>query len=172
VTVPSSDAGGLPLDLDRIEALANAATPGPWEPGDIWLWAAVGFGGPDKCSYCASNGEPVWIGKADINGRMRKAHKHRSADPYAIDHYVSAEDGLVVGPYDYDTGGFFRYEDTVFTCAARTDVPALVARVRALEAEADRLRDERDLAVEGRDPYGHTSYPCWCGQPFHGVSDV
>lgn len=33
-------------------------------------------------------------------------------------------------------------EDRVFTAAARTDVPDLVARVRELEAENEKLRDD------------------------------
>lgn len=38
-------------------------------------------------------------------------------------------------------------EDRVFTAAARTDVPDLVARVRELEAENGKLRDDLETAA-------------------------
>jgi hypothetical protein len=101
IPVPSSDAGGLPLD--QIEARAEAATPGPWE-------AVRGFQGEEFVGIRVDDRPNIFT--------------------------TIAEDTLTRADAD-------------FIAAARADVPVLVARVRALEAEVDRLRDERDLAVEG-----------------------
>lgn len=123
-------AAGAELDLDLIEARLDAATPGPWEHGDIWSWAGVVA--PDECALCRSHGEPVWVGQADINGKLMLAHKHRNPDPYQPDHLVSGPDRLVAGNYDYEEGGILRRADARFIVAARQDVPALLAEVRRL----------------------------------------
>jgi hypothetical protein len=101
VPVPSSDAGGLPLDLDRIEARAEAAAPGPWK-----TWAMQVLADP--------------VGDSNLDTALLIAH---TTDPHR---------GL-------------RTFNADFIAAARADVPALVARVRALEAEAVRLRRALDL---------------------------
>jgi hypothetical protein len=89
------DAGVLPPDLDRIEARAEAATPGPWFAKENDL-----IGG-----WCVMPVDDV-----PSNG------VHEVAD-------------------------FAHREAAEFIAAARSDVPALVARVRALEAEVRMLKD-------------------------------
>ena len=92
---------------DDLRALSAAATPGPWEAGDVWSWAGCGFMGlgADECTLCARMGDPVWTGKADINGKRMHAHKHRNPHPYAVDHRISGPNGEVAGNYDYEEGG-------------------------------------------------------------------
>lgn len=131
-----------PEQLDDIEARANAATEGPWERGDVWHWAGVlaeKFG-EGRCAWCQVDGEPVWIGEADINGRQMLAHQHRDPTPYAYDHYISNEHGLVAGPYGYEEGGVIDPADTEFIVHARTDVPALVAVVERQRAAIAAVR--------------------------------
>jgi hypothetical protein len=96
VTVPSSDAGGLPLDLDRIEARAEAATPGPWFAKENDL-----IGG-----WCVMPVDDV------------------------------PSNGV------YEVADFAHREAAEFIAAARTEVPALVAWVRALEAEVQQLQEQ------------------------------
>jgi hypothetical protein len=98
VTVPSSDAGGLPLDLDQIESRAEAATPGPWK-----TWAMRVLADP--------------VGDSNLDRAWLIAH---TTDPHR---------GL-------------RTFNADFIAAARADVPALVARVRALEAEVQQLQEQ------------------------------
>lgn len=123
-------------ELDRLERLARAATPGPWEQGDVWGWAGVmpeRFG-DGRCTLCERNGEPVWTGKTDINGTRMLAHRHRQVDPWGTDHLISAEDSVVAGNYDYDAGGIVRVEDCAYITAVSPDVVlGLIERVRALE---------------------------------------
>jgi hypothetical protein len=87
------------MNLDAIEARANAATPGPWavyEKPDPWgYWAVQDADGKDVFD----------------------------------DGSAGAEYGQTCSIADRD-----------FLVAARTDVPALVARVRELEAECERTR--------------------------------
>ena len=79
------------LDLEAIEARANAATEGPW------------------VVTASRSGRSLSVGPDGFSGRER--------------------------------GERFR-EDAEFTAAARTDVPALVAFVRQLQAEVKDLREE------------------------------
>ena len=102
------------IDLDRIEALANAATPGPWTTA------------PDPgCGEVCDCGETC--------SREDHALIARSAAPTVGLAVVLAEE---------------RDEaNAAFIAAAREDVPALVAELRAARAEIERLRtaaaDER-----------------------------
>ena len=85
------------IDLDEIEARANAATPGPW-------------------------------------------YGNRNSGVYAVNV------GLVVGTgCGYCTKSRLTHEDAAFIAAARTDVSALIARVRELETH---LRIERENVAE------------------------
>lgn len=130
--------------LDEIDALLDAATPGPWERGDVWAWAGVKpeMFGPGCCAYCERMGAPVWTGQADINGTRMLAHKHRDPDPYGTDHEISAEDGLVCGNYDVGSGGVIRAEDAALIAVAPTALRDLVAAVRAAQ-DVDREWRER-----------------------------
>lgn len=141
-----SDPTTEPLDLDAIEARADAATPGPWERGEVWAWADVMADrfGPNTCGLCAAYGEPVWTGEVDINGRMMDAHKHRATDPYEPDHVISGPDGVVAGNYDHEDGGIFDPADTEFVVHARSDVPALAAEVRRLRGELSLIRPDAE----------------------------
>lgn len=87
------------MNLDEIEARANAASEGPWtvyenaEPLDYWtVQDAGGKDVFDDGSACAEYGQTCSIADRD------------------------------------------------FLVAARTDVPALIARVRELEAECERMK--------------------------------
>lgn len=82
------------LDLDAIEARANAATEGPWD------------------SYTVP-------GTGRIAGYVAVA---------------ISDTEMQIARFE---GGFF---DAEFIAHARTDVPALVARVRELEAAVERVR--------------------------------
>lgn len=107
------------IDLDRIEALANAATPGPWAPSEQTR------GGPVTSAWVESLPADTIV--VDSRGTA-----------FAFGVNVCA-----VPPFDVDKAA----ADTAFIAAARTDVPALVAELRAARAEIERLRtaaaDER-----------------------------
>ena len=94
------------MNLDEIEARANAATPGPWTYHD-----GCGYVEVPPCG--AIEFKPGWERSVHFLARVHNNH-------------VEGEDGL----------GF----DGAFIAAARTDVPALIARVRELEAECAALR--------------------------------
>jgi hypothetical protein len=94
------------INLDEIEARANAATPGPWTYHD-----GCGYVEVPPCG--AIEFKPGWERSVHFLARVHNNH-------------VEGEDGL----------GF----DGAFIANARTDVPALVARVRELEAECERTR--------------------------------
>ena len=112
---------------DDLRALSTAATPGPWEAGDIWSWAGCGFNGngPDECVLCDHMGDPAWTGKADINGKRMHAHKHRNPHPYAIDHRISGPDDEVAGNYDHEEGGIIDPDDLALIVWCRNHADAL-----------------------------------------------
>lgn len=140
-----------PEELAEIEAAEQAATPGPWEPGHVWLTAGLIFdadrnrvedGTATHCAYCHL-GPPEWSGRMAINSSKKMpAHRHRSPEPYEPDHLISGAGGaFIAGNYDYEAGGILRPEDTAFVVAARSAVPALLAEVRQLTEDRDRARD-------------------------------
>ncbi|MFH8380672.1 hypothetical protein ACH4E7_06980 [Kitasatospora sp. NPDC018058] len=93
-----------PLDLDAIQARADAATDGPWTVDDSEIEADI----------IAASG---WIARTDSEFSEDRANAE-------------------------------------FIAAARTDVEQLLARVRELEAETERLRDvlKRTRALAETDP--------------------
>ncbi len=162
-----------------LRALMESATPGPWEPGDVWLSAGriysddgdrVEGGSATRCAFCRL-GEPSWVGRMDINGTAMPAHRHRNPEPYGLEHAISSADGALVA---YEGGGIVRAEDVQFAISARNHVPALLDDVASLRAEvaaarkfagemrdfcsphgvavdyADRLVEAMDRAKEGR----------------------
>ena len=102
------------LDLDAIEARANAATPGPWGVGN-GTHIVRGLEVTGRGSYtCIQSVAEV----ADEDDREDWGH----------------DDFVEVDPED----------DAAFIAAARTDVPALVAEVRRLRAELAEVTAEND----------------------------
>lgn len=98
-----------PLDLDAIEARANAATAGPWHSWDRGIGFEVHTGA--KCfADIYESDEQCW----ELNGGMRET---------------------------------FEEGDAEFIAHAREDVPALVRRIRELEARPRTVGDltARDL---------------------------
>lgn len=89
------------LDLDAIEARADAATKGPWRAGTlehegkVWAEDAEALGGPSVGERCL------------FNANLHYPHT----------------------------------ANRVFIAAARADVPALIAEVRRLTAENERIRE-------------------------------
>ena len=110
-----------PEELDAIEARANAATPGPWE------WTRPEFSPSSDCHVLLSSSTTISY------GQTARIEVH--------------SDGSAYGEYnpDIDVNG----PDATFIAHARTDIPALVARVRELEAERDeRTRQHAARGVE------------------------
>lgn len=110
------------LDLDAIEARANAATEGPWE--------AMCFDS-DHSKYefsCSVITEDVGDSVCGFDALGRLGNERHAKD-----------DG---------------WHDAQFIAAARTDVPALVARVRELEAAVERVEALKHAAVKRSAAYG------------------
>lgn len=124
-------------EVAALQALVDAASPGPWEAGQPWREAGVmpeKFG-EGRCGLCSHLGEPVRVGEMRINGRVMPAHLHRNPEPYGADHRISGADGgSVAGMVDYEDGGICDPADLAFIVAARTAVPRLLAEVRWLRA--------------------------------------
>ena len=124
---------------DELRALSAAATPGPWEDGDVWNWAGCGFNGngPDECVLCVRMGEPVWTGKSDINGKRMQAHKHRNPNPYGAGHRISGPNGTVAGNYDYEEGGIIDPADLDLIVWLRNHADALADLIDATQVAND-----------------------------------
>ena len=105
------------LDLDTIQARANAATPGPWDyfDGDDYADIAADYHQTGRGSYTCRQG----IARIE-------------ADSFFDD--PAHEDA------DEDDAADQMRSNAAFIVAARTDVPALIARIRDLEAERERRR--------------------------------
>lgn len=112
------------LDVDAIEARANAARSGPWK----WHWDVFGDGSS------------------------------------SLD-YLDGGGGFVLSAHGMHTEGWIDADDSdaEFIAHARTDIPALVSRVRELEAREKRVREVVDrvdgvadevAAVAAQDPVG------------------
>ena len=113
-----------PERLNELEALANAATPGPWKPsddedGDQVLW------GPDG-DWLANIGN--WA-RQNL-GIEPPEYSHTEATAIARQ-YVEMIDKA----------------DADFMSAARTALPELIARVRELEAELKALKQWTNSTV-------------------------
>ncbi|MCX4606785.1 hypothetical protein OG402_40890 [Streptomyces anulatus] len=151
--------------VDQLRAHLEAATTGPWEPGDVWLTAGLIYsdggervddGDATRCAYCHL-GEPAWSGSADINGTTMPAHRHRNPEPYDPGHSVSSADGGLIA---YEGGGIVRSEDVRFVVSARELVPALLSEVDGL-----RLKDAtlRECITALHAPVQHMGQ-VWCGE--------
>lgn len=100
------------LDLDTIQARANAATPGPWDyfDGDDYADIAADYHQTGRGSYTCRQG----IARIE-------------ADSFFDD--PAHEDA------DEDDAADQMRSNAAFIVAARTDVPALIARVRDLQQQ-------------------------------------
>ncbi|MEZ2373093.1 hypothetical protein [Arthrobacter sp. RCC_34] len=135
------------LDLDRLEALADAATPGKWMArADELTWMLE----PDDefgCGYC-EDGAPLIIVKefGSDSGRSFTMHYHQGATHHVE---VDGSDNPITGNYDYEEGGILETADAVFIAETGPDVvKELVRQLR--EARAG----QADAWVEGFDA-GH-----------------
>lgn len=146
-------------DEDRLRADLEAATPGPWEPGDVWLVAGLIYsntgarvdpGHATRCAFCHL-GEPAWEGRKDINGTVMPAHRHRSPEPADVHHAISSADGWLVA---YPGGGIVRGEDAQFVVSARRGVPVLLDQVASLRSEVAAARQYAAEMREFCSPHG------------------
>lgn len=110
------------LDLDAIQARADAATPGPWYDAGAGILRAV---------------HTRTVGRKHIREVRDDIDLLGGA---MFDTYEDFGGGPDLNGEPCVTG----YYDARFIAAAREDVPALVARVRELEAERDDARAEAD----------------------------
>ena len=110
-----------PEQLAEIEARAEAATPGPWEP-------AAHSHGADGCRCLSHDDEPVgWLIEtpASLDCGELTAKKNASGKKNDFNREFSSCD---------DLSPLMTYADAEFFASARTDVPALVAEIRRLRA--------------------------------------
>ena len=125
------------LDLDAIEARANAARPGPWmwrgnvdihyvllqslAPGrwDVLDFARWGF----------SNAQPVFTDHK--TGMLTRPMKEPGGVRFDVCPAATARDDPRVYRGDFVA---INHPDAEFIAAAREDVPKLIARIRELEA--------------------------------------
>lgn len=98
--------------LDEIQARADAATPGPWR-------------------WRNSNLDPLLVGARTLVVMAFRRMGFNGAQPVFRDH---ERDVLV----DAGRENINAFPDAVFIAHARTDVPRLVAAIRAVEALCDR----------------------------------
>ena len=136
-------------DYDALEAVAAAATPGPWELGDRWHVAGVnGRFGKGRCAYCGNDDMTlIWEGRRDINAEQMQTHVHESPEPWREDGIYSAADrsdpvAVVIETDEY--GGCTTEDRSYIATFDPSMVADLLARARerdAAIAERDRLRD-------------------------------
>ena len=144
--------------LAEIEARASAATPGPWRNRGAYALSRVNDGNVEgwpygktlplgRCCGCRSAGEPcanTVMYRGEYDAAPRAYHSTWCERPDGWQDIGSASTfTAVTGNYDYEEGGVCSTrEDSDFIAHARVDVPALVAEVRRLRAEAERQLDE------------------------------
>lgn len=117
-----------PLDLDPIQARADAATPGPWGH----------FDGNDYADVAADYQQ---TGRGSYSSRQQVA---RIEADWCFDD-PQRED------WDEDDAAAQAVVDAEFIAAARTDVPALVAEIRRLRTELAGMTDLKDRALTKQD---------------------
>lgn len=114
-----------PLDLDAVEALANAATPGPW---NVWKGPYYTGGAADLCIGAGKE----WL--ANMDHRHCEKIREATFEPWKCD--GRDPDNMTCDICSIDSGAITEEQaaNAAFIAAARTLVPQLVARVRVLEA--------------------------------------
>jgi hypothetical protein len=129
------------LDLDAIQARVDAATDGPWEVDYDEGWCFIDLEHPD-CKY--PDEMLLWRKPYDDG---EEDHEHRLS---SANHVLTAS-GRVTGNYDWDAGGILETVDVEFIAHARTDIPALIAEVKALRgkvAEVEELTQQVAVNAE------------------------
>jgi hypothetical protein len=117
----------MTLDLDKLEALAKAATPGPWKHTTY-------LSGTQNVEFPGSRGVCDVSEVKDAND-TEIASSWQSLPPRHVDIAHRAEDKGKDADY-------LRHANGAFIAAAREAVPALIARVRELEAEVQSLYED------------------------------
>jgi hypothetical protein len=147
------------LDLDELERLLKAATPGPWSSGFFYYKAGVNDGThkswdvpasipQGRCSCCRNSAAPCPVVSVDENGETW----HEQESPATINseydddgnevssepdwHRISSrpERCAITGNYGYEEGGVCsKREDSDLICALRNAAPALLESARELE---------------------------------------
>lgn len=154
--------------LDRLAALLDAATPGPWFRGKRWNVAGTHPPiAPNRptCCFCDTSEPAEVIPRSPDDDRNWKGvlHRHPSTD-HGTDP-VMDEDGAVSsegvyahrieGPkgepvccnYDYESGGVVNIHDAELIVAIRNAAPALIRLARAVLA-ADDWYDKDDYTLK------------------------
>lgn len=147
--------------LDEIQARADNATEGPWERGDYFHVQAA-----SHCGCWPEHGPLVSEKRMDINGVMRRAHVHRRSEPfwkYGI--YSPTECGGALVVIETGEYGYINDDDAEFIVSARSDVPALVAALRAVLYRHKPCPDE-GMGWREDHTYGYVGAVCGaCGTP-------
>jgi hypothetical protein len=109
--------------LAELEALASAATPGPWRAGRPTFQCVLDHGkdghGRGNCRY----GFRGWVdGGTTVSRDVAYGPESVSTD----------EAPVVAGMWDYEEGGVREPADASFIAAARIAVPELIAEIRRL----------------------------------------
>ena len=128
----------MKLDTKAIRARAEAATAGPW---GVW-----------------EDHAEIWAGLIENTPGMVRAKK--GGGP--IGSFEQIDDDMDDDDFDGEDSSQQSIDNAVFAAAARTDVPALCARVEALEAalryvrvmfhDAPGTQRYIDAALEGGEP--------------------
>jgi hypothetical protein len=124
----------MTLDLSKLEALAKAATPGPWDVDDVQTDGEYGSG---EDTYRGFKSYVVGCGPVD---NWRSIIDTSNSDVAMVE-----VDGDCDGTTAWDEVGRC---NTQFIAAAREAVPALIARVRELEAALKPFADEGETWPE------------------------
>lgn len=141
-------------ELERIEARAGGATPGPWEAGVRYERFGVNSGerpgeGPfsflprGRCHCCAETGEAAVTLERDRHGSVYHVHRVAAdgARPSNGRRTISSAATMqpVVESCEEAISAGIRPCDAEFISHARTDVPRLVSEVRRLRAAVEAL---------------------------------
>ena len=124
--------------IAEIKARVDAATPGPWESGNRYSICGVmpSMFGEGRCAACAREGEPIWVGRRDINGTKMLSHVHamdalHDSFHNGIVHYDgNGEVWHVI--IETDEYGLMALDDQDFIANAREDIPYLLAEIERL----------------------------------------
>lgn len=130
------------IDLEAIEALATAATPGPWTLDDTNyddLQRPTRFAGP-VVIYADSDCDIHPVADCSCNHTCREEEAQRS--------------------------------NATFIAAARTDIPALLTALRERDAEIARLREVNEKLVADIERGISADFSCErCGAPMFSDED-